>query len=64
MPEKIEHIELRSDEVQEIMSYVPNWMIRWGITLIFILIALGIFITWFIKYPDVISGSATLSTKI
>ena len=64
MPEKIEHIELRSDEVQEIMSYVPNWMIRWGITLIFILIALGIFITWFIKYPDVISGSATLSTKV
>jgi len=64
MPEKIEHIELRSDEVQEIMSHVPNWMIRWGITLIFILIALGIFITWFIKYPDVISGSATLSTKV
>ncbi len=64
MPEKKEHINLRSDKVQEIMSHVPNWMIRWGITLIFILIALGIFITWFIKYPDVITGSATLSTKV
>jgi len=64
MPEQKKHIELRSDEVQEIMSHVPNWMIRWGITLIFILISLGIFITWFIKYPDVITGSATLSTKV
>jgi len=64
MPEQKEHIELRSDEVQEIMSHIPNWMIRWGITLIFVLISLIIFITWFIKYPDVIDGTATLSTKV
>lgn len=56
------NIEIRSDEVQEIMSRPPSWMIRWGITLIFILIAVFIFIAWFIKYPDVISGSATLTT--
>ena len=66
MPEitKNKTIELRSDEVQEIMSHVPNWMIRWGITLIFVLISLGIFLTWFIKYPDVITGTSTLSTKV
>ena len=63
MPENREHIELRSDEVQEIMSHVPNWMIRWGITLIFVLILMGLFICWFIKYPDVINGTAVLSTK-
>ena len=44
MPEQKEHIELRSDEVQEIMSHIPNWMIRWGITLIFVLISLIIFL--------------------
>lgn len=62
MSENKKEIEIRSDEVQEIMSYVPNWMIRWGMMLIFILICLLIFITWFIKYPDVVSGTVTLTT--
>lgn len=62
MTDHKEHIELRSDEVQEIMSHVPHWMIRWGNTMIFLLIAILIFISWFIKYPDVISGSVSLST--
>jgi len=56
-------INIRSDEVQEIMSRPPSWMIRWGISLIFTLILLCIFLSWFIKYPDVISGSATLTTS-
>ena len=61
MPENKE-IEIRSDEVQEILSTVPNWMIRWGITLIFGLILMLIFISWFIKYPDVIEGQAIITT--
>jgi multidrug resistance efflux pump len=61
MPENKE-IEIRSDEVQEILSAVPNWMIRWGITLIFGLILMLVFISWFIKYPDVIEGQAIITT--
>jgi HlyD family secretion protein len=62
MPENKE-IEIRSDEVQEILSAVPNWMIRWGITLIFGLILMLVFISWFIKYPDVIQGQIILTTE-
>lgn len=62
MPEN-EEIEIRSDEVQEILSAVPNWMIRWGITLIFGLILMLVFISWFIKYPDVIQGQVILTTE-
>lgn len=64
MPTNNNNIELRSNDVQEIMSRVPHWMIRWGITLIFAIIALLIFISWFIKYPDVISGNVVVSTKV
>jgi len=53
---------IRSDEVQEIISAVPNWMIRWGITLIFGLIVMLLVLSWFIKYPDIIFGNATLTT--
>ena len=55
--------EIRSDEVQEILNHVPNWMVRWGTTLIFSLILLFLFISWLIKYPDVISGQLTLTTE-
>jgi multidrug resistance efflux pump len=61
MPENSE-IQIRSDEVQEILSAVPNWMIRWGITLIFGLILMLMFISLFIKYPDVIEGQAIITT--
>jgi len=54
--------QIRSDEVQEIISAVPSWMIRWGITLIFGLIVMLIALSWFIKYPDIIVGNATLTT--
>jgi multidrug resistance efflux pump len=62
MPEN-KDIEIRSDEVQEILSAVPNWMIRWGITLVFGLILMLVFISWFIKYPDVIQGQVILTTE-
>lgn len=61
--EEKEQIEFRSDEVQEILSHVPNWMIRWGITLILGLILLLLFLSWFIRYPDTITGTVILSTE-
>ncbi len=57
-------IELRSEEVQEILTSVPNWMIRWGNTLILIIIFILLAITWFVKYPDKINASAMVTTQI
>ena len=31
-------IELRSEEVQEVMGQVPAWIVRWGITLLFLVV--------------------------
>lgn len=57
-----DEIQLRSEEVQEILSHIPNWLIRWGITLIFIIIGLLLAGSWFIKYPEIISSRATVAT--
>lgn len=57
------NINLRSEGVQEIMTRPPSWMIRWGISFSFVLLLILFLITWFVKYPDVISGNATVSTK-
>ena len=61
--EEGKEIEIRSEEVQEILSHVPNWMIRWGITLIFLLIVMVLFLSWFIKYPDIVQGQVVLTTQ-
>ena len=58
-----EEVEIRSDEVQEILTSVPSWMIRWGISLIFVILLLCFVLSYFIKYPDVISGTVTLTTE-
>ena len=61
--EEIDKIELRSDEVQEILSRPPKWIIRWGITVIFLVIAIIIIGSWFFKYPDIIRAKIVLTTE-
>lgn len=54
--------QLRSEEVQDILTRVPHWMILWGNTIILLLLILFFAFTWFIKYPDIISAEATITT--
>mgnify|MGYP003670792126 CR=1 FL=1 len=57
-------IELRSEDVQEILTAVPHWMIRWGNILFLTLILLLLFLSWFIKYPDIILSEGIITTSI
>ncbi|CDN32717.1 putative hemolysin secretion protein [Mucinivorans hirudinis] len=51
-----------SEEVQTIMGKVPSWVVRWGITVVFIIFG-GIFLgCYFIKYPDIITSPAQITT--
>lgn len=61
--DEIGRIELRSTEVQEILSRPPKWIVRWGITIIFFIISLIIIGSWFFKYPDIISAGIVLTTE-
>ncbi|MCH8955783.1 hypothetical protein IIA28_10785 [candidate division KSB1 bacterium] len=55
--------ELRSEEVQEILSYIPHWIIRWGISILFLTIIILLCASWIIKYPDIITSRVTLTTQ-
>jgi HlyD family secretion protein len=60
---KINNIEIRSEEVQEILGRPPHWIIRWGIAVIFIVIG-GLFIgSYFFKYPEIISAPIVVTTE-
>lgn len=60
----LDNIELRSEEIQEILSIVPHWMIRWGNVLFLVLILMLLLISWFVKYPDIILSEALITTQI
>lgn len=60
MPQNKPHI--RSEAVQDILTRVPSWMIRWGNTVVLVLLVLFFVLCWFIKYPDVIPTEATVTS--
>ena len=62
MKNSLDEINLRSEEVQDILTSMPNWMIRWGSMLFLLLIFLLLSISWFIKYPDIIEAQAFVTT--
>ena len=60
---EINESENYSDEVQDIMSFIPNLVIRWGMSvlaIIFLTILAGSFI---FKSPEIISAPMVLTTK-
>jgi multidrug resistance efflux pump len=58
-----ENIEIRSEEVQEILGTPPPWMARFGTLLaLLVLVVLG-YISFFIEYPVVVDAGITVSSK-
>jgi multidrug resistance efflux pump len=58
-----EKIEIRSDEVQEVLGYTPKWITRWGISVFFIIFFILLFGSWVFKYPDIIEAPITITTE-
>ncbi len=54
-------VELRSEEVQEVLGAVPHWVLRWGITLLATIVFILLVGSWFFKYPDTIAATMVLT---
>lgn len=54
-------MELRSEEFQEILGQVPSWILRRGITLIFLIILIILIGSACFRYPDTITTTMTLT---
>ena len=56
-------INIRSEEINEILGVPPRWIIRWGITIIFIVIGAVFTGSFFFKYPDIVTASAVVTAE-
>lgn len=61
MKNEAENIELRSEELQEVLGKVPPWILRWGLTLLAAILALLLTGSAIFKYPDVVATRMVLT---
>ncbi len=57
---KREYVELRSDEVQEILGTPPSWLVSWGTLLVFFGVAILIAVAAVVQYADVVPARVTI----
>ncbi len=53
-----------SDEMLDILGETPSWIVRSGTIIFTLILAAFFFGTWLIKYPEVLKGNATVTTKL
>ncbi|MDO8368183.1 MAG: HlyD family efflux transporter periplasmic adaptor subunit, partial [Saprospiraceae bacterium] len=56
MAEERNFVELRSEEVQEILGTPPGWLIRYGTIVVLIGFGFLLGVAWFVRYPDVVAS--------
>lgn len=49
--------ERHTEDIQEIITKVPSWILRWGIMLFFGILLMVAAISVFVRYPDMIKGN-------
>ncbi|MCJ8154198.1 HlyD family secretion protein [Chryseobacterium sp. SSA4.19] len=59
----LDNIELRSESVQDILTQPPHWMIRWGNTIIFLILILILMMSYVIKYPEFIPAPIVVTSQ-
>lgn len=52
-----------TEEIQQILGSPPSWLLRWGITLVFVAVLVLLAITWLVKYPDIVPAQVTITTQ-
>lgn len=62
MPEQENILHRNSEEVQEIITAVPSWILRRGITVIFVILLSIVLLSAFIQYPDVVKTNLKINS--
>ncbi len=62
MPDR-SNLEAHSEEVEAIMSFIPNRVIRWGLTVIFTMFSALLIGSYYFKSPEIIRAPMILTKK-
>jgi multidrug efflux pump subunit AcrA (membrane-fusion protein) len=61
--DRTKELDLRSDDIKELIGFMPEGLIRWasGAFLFVLLILIGV--SWFVRYPDIVTLPVMLTTE-
>ncbi|MGZ3814954.1 MAG: HlyD family secretion protein, partial [Mucilaginibacter sp.] len=51
-----------TDDMQDIITTVPSWLLRWGITVFFCILVLIIALSALIRYPDIVKATLKIDS--
>ncbi|MGH1387484.1 HlyD family secretion protein [Kordia sp.] len=60
---KINDLDERSDQVKEILGQAPNWVIQWGISVVFLIVIMFIVGSSLLSYNDIIPARVTITSE-
>ncbi len=52
-----------NDEIRQILGHPPGWLLRWGLSFLLAATLVFLFISWLVKYPDIIPARLVLFTE-
>jgi hypothetical protein len=61
--QKAERLNLRSEDVQDILGKPPGWLVRWGIGILFLIIIIVISGSGFFSYPDIVRAPVVITKE-
>ncbi|WP_454045890.1 HlyD family secretion protein [Chryseobacterium sp. Marseille-Q8038] len=63
MDEINDGLKIYSEEVRDILTDPPKTILKWGNTILLSFIIILLLISWFVKYPDIITSQIIITTK-
>lgn len=64
MPENdLNKIEIRSEEIQDILGQVPRWIVRWGTIVVLVTVLVLLAFSWIFEYPEIIRADIRVTTE-
>jgi multidrug resistance efflux pump len=64
MEELNDGLKIYSEEVRDVLSDPPKAILKWGNTFLLIFIIILFSLSWYIKYPDIVSAQIVITTNI
>lgn len=56
-------IELRSEEVQELLGTPPPWLIRWGLLFVLVLLIVVVWLLYWLPYPETVNTTIKIKRE-
>jgi multidrug efflux pump subunit AcrA (membrane-fusion protein) len=60
--ETVEDIEIYSESVRDFLERIPSWLIRWGISVVFLIVVALLGLSYIIHYPEMVVAPLKLTS--